>query len=61
VGARTGLDAEVNRKIPCLCRESNPDRPGRSLVATQTELPRVDINSSTGGYFKQKDEEQYLL
>jgi hypothetical protein len=30
-GCRAGLDAVAKRKIPILCRESNPDHPGRSL------------------------------
>jgi hypothetical protein len=30
VGHRVGLDAEASRKIICLCRGSNPDRPARS-------------------------------
>jgi hypothetical protein len=29
VGPRFGLDAEARRKILCLCRGSNPDRPAR--------------------------------
>jgi hypothetical protein len=37
VGSGAGMDAETRRKILCLCRESNPDRPVRS----QTELPRL--------------------
>jgi hypothetical protein len=31
----------VKRKIPSLCRESNPDRPASSLVAIPTELSRL--------------------
>jgi len=36
VHARAGLDAVEKRKksLPCLCRESNPGRPDRSLVTT---------------------------
>jgi hypothetical protein len=30
VAPRAGLDAEDRRKILCLCRGSNPDRPARS-------------------------------
>jgi hypothetical protein len=30
VGPRASLDAEARRKILCLCRGSNPDRPARS-------------------------------
>jgi hypothetical protein len=30
VGPSAGLDAEARRKILCLCRGSNPDRPARS-------------------------------
>jgi hypothetical protein len=40
VGPRTGLDAVVNRRNPCPCRESNPSRPARSLVTMITELIR---------------------
>jgi hypothetical protein len=35
---RFGLDGEG--KNICLCRESNPVRPARGLVATVTELPQ---------------------
>jgi hypothetical protein len=38
VGRRAGLKLVEKRKIPSLCRESNPDRPSRSLVTTPTEL-----------------------
>jgi hypothetical protein len=40
VGPRISLDAVAKRKIPSLCPESNPDRPGRSLVTIPTELSR---------------------
>jgi hypothetical protein len=30
VGPRAGLDGGARRKILCLCRGSNPDRPARS-------------------------------
>jgi len=36
VGSRAVLDAVAKRKIPSLCRESNPDRPACSLVAIPT-------------------------
>jgi hypothetical protein len=32
VGLRPGLETEARGKMPCLCRESNPDRP----VCSQT-------------------------
>jgi hypothetical protein len=41
VGPRSGLDAVAKRKIPCLCRESNPGRPAHSLVAAPPELSRL--------------------
>jgi hypothetical protein len=28
--------------LPCLCRESDPGRPARSLVILLIELPRID-------------------
>jgi hypothetical protein len=41
VGTRAGMDAMARRKIPCLCRESNPGRPSRSLVTILTELTQL--------------------
>jgi hypothetical protein len=32
VGPRAGLDAGARRKILCICRGSNPDRPARSQI-----------------------------
>jgi hypothetical protein len=32
VGPRASLDAEARKKIICLCRGSNPDRPARSQI-----------------------------
>jgi len=49
VGPRDSLDArEVRRKIPSPCRESNPDRPARGLVA---ELSRLRIRKVSYTYF----------
>jgi hypothetical protein len=39
VGPRAGLDEMAKRKIRSRCRESNPDRPVRILIAILTELP----------------------
>jgi hypothetical protein len=39
MGPRTGLDPVVKRKIPSPCRESNPDRPARSLVLYRLSYP----------------------
>jgi hypothetical protein len=45
VGLRAGLDtAVVKRKNPCPYRESNPSRPGRSLVTILTEVPRLHMH-----------------
>jgi hypothetical protein len=38
VAPRTGLKAVVERKILCLCRESNVRRPARNLSTILTEL-----------------------
>jgi hypothetical protein len=44
VAPRAGVDAVAKRKNPFIgtCRESNPDRPARSLVTTLTAIPRLD-------------------
>jgi hypothetical protein len=46
VGLRTGLNTTAKKTIPSPCRESNPDRPARSLVAIPTEI--------SGLYFSQQ-------
>jgi len=38
MGPRDGLDAVAKERSPCTCTESNPVRPGRSLVTILTEL-----------------------
>jgi hypothetical protein len=44
VSPGAGLDTVSKRKIPSPRRESNPDRPLRSLVAIPTELSRLLFN-----------------
>jgi hypothetical protein len=46
VGLRDGLDAVAKRKIPSPCRESNPDRPARSLVAMSLNYSSFSLNSA---------------
>jgi hypothetical protein len=41
VGPKGGLNAVEKEKISCFCRESNPGRPFRSLIAIPTELTRL--------------------
>jgi len=41
VGTRAGLDAVERENKTCLCRESNPGRPARSLVTKLSYLPQV--------------------
>ena len=41
VDTRVNLDSLEKWKILCLCRESRPDRPSRSLVTTLTELSQL--------------------
>jgi hypothetical protein len=44
VGPRASLDAVAKRKIPSPRRESNPNRPARSLVAISgRNLPITEI------------------
>jgi hypothetical protein len=40
MGTGPGLDAVAKRKksLPCLCQESNPGRPARSLVTMMTDI-----------------------
>jgi hypothetical protein len=41
MGSRAGLEAVEKRNIPCPCRELNPGRPARSLVAIPTSLVSI--------------------
>jgi hypothetical protein len=41
VGLRAGVDVVAKRQIPSRCRESNPARLARSLVAIPTELSQL--------------------
>jgi len=45
VGPRAGLDTALAKgeKNHCPCRESDPDRPERSLAITLTELCRLQV------------------
>jgi hypothetical protein len=45
VGPGAGLDAEARRKILCLCRGSNPDRPVRSQTLYSLSCPSYFIYS----------------
>jgi len=45
VELRGGLDEERKKTHCCLCQESNPARPARSLVTILTELPRLHYES----------------
>jgi hypothetical protein len=47
VGPRVGLDALAKRNIPCLCRESNPSRPARSLVLLNKQQKNKDKYGET--------------
>jgi len=38
VGLRAGVDPVARREIPCPSRESNPDRPDRSVVTVLNEI-----------------------
>jgi hypothetical protein len=51
VGPRAGLDATEKNKISCPCRETNPSRPARSLVAIPTELSRMPGSNLDCGFF----------
>jgi hypothetical protein len=50
VDPRASLDTVEKRKIPSLCRESNPGHPARSLVAIPTETV---VNRDTVNYSEQ--------
>jgi hypothetical protein len=43
MGSRTGLNAVEKRVISYPCRESNPGRSARSLVAVPTEMSRLNL------------------
>jgi hypothetical protein len=51
MGPRVDLDAVAKRKIPCLCQESNPGSPARSVITTLTELSRLQQPISTSVYY----------
>jgi hypothetical protein len=46
VGSRTGLDITETRKISCFCRDTNPDHPAHSPVATSNCAVPADTQLS---------------
>jgi hypothetical protein len=62
MGSRAGLDAVTKRENPCPARESNPDRPSRSVVTILTELSRLsDMNNEFSEFYSDRFYPQQVI